>query len=110
MALRKKAAKANQSAGDKHFNLLLLPMITEKAAQSSSSRNQILFRVPKTATKDQIKNAVQKVFKVEVERVNTLNIMGKPKRTTGRMGSRSDLKKAYVKLKEGQTIDVIEGL
>lgn len=71
--------------------------------------NTIVLKVAKDATKAEIKAAVQKLFEVEVEGVNTLLVKGKTKRHGQRFGRRSDWKKAYVTLKEGQNLDFISG-
>jgi large subunit ribosomal protein L23 len=84
-------------------------MITEKATMASQ-HNQVMFRVPVKATKPEIKQAVEALFKVNVTAVNTLIAKGKNKRFRGMPGRRSDIKKAIVTLAEGQSIDVTTGL
>ena len=69
-----------------------------------------MFRVAENATKDEIAAAVEALFKVNVTKVNTLNVKGKTKRFRGRIGRRSDVKKAIVTLAEGQSIDITTGL
>lgn len=91
------------------FDLLLAPVITEKATRGSEY-NQITFRVPLDATKPEIKTAIEKLFKVKVTGVNTLRQNGKIKRFRGLVGRRNETKKAIVTLAEGQTIDVTSGL
>ncbi|MGB8276019.1 MAG: 50S ribosomal protein L23 [Alphaproteobacteria bacterium] len=91
------------------YDLVLRPVITEKATLGSE-HNQVTFRVSKTATKPQIKSAVEGLFNVKVEKVNTLRVKGKKKRFRGRVGQRSDYKKAIVTLAEGQSIDVTTGI
>jgi len=76
----------------------------------ASQYNQVMFRVPLTATKPIIKRAVEALFKVDVTAVNTLITKGKTKRFRGLPGRRSDVKKAIVTLAEGQSIDVTTGL
>ena len=90
---------------EKLLNLIDRPVITEKAAISSESSNQYVFRVSRSATKSEIKAAVESVFEVTVETVRVLNVKGKTKRTRTGLGKRSDWKKAYVKLASGQQID-----
>lgn len=85
------------------------PAITEKATMVSAN-NQVVFNVARDATKPQIKAAVEKLFGVKVEAVNTLVRKGKFKRFKGRAAMQSDVKKAVVTLAEGQTIDVMTGL
>jgi len=93
----------------KHYDAILSPIITEKATYLSE-QNKVVFRVANDATKDQIAEAVEALFKVKVTKVNTLNVKGKTKRFRGTMGRRSDIKKAIVTLAEGQSIDVATGL
>ena len=90
---------------EKLLNLIERPVITEKAAIASESSNQYVFRVSRSATKSEIKAAVESVFEVTVETVRVLNVKGKTKRTRTGLGKRSDWKKAYVKLASGQQID-----
>jgi large subunit ribosomal protein L23 len=98
--------RAQQKVGAaRRFDLVLSPVITEKATRGSE-HNQVTFRVPLTATKPEIKTAVEGLFKVKVEAVNTIVVKGKVKQFRGRIGRRSDFKKAIVTLAAGQTIDV----
>lgn len=91
------------------YDVILAPVITEKSTLVAED-NKIIFRVPLTATKDDIKRAVEGLFKVDVTKVNTLRVKGKTKRFRGRLGRRSDIKKAIVTLKEGQSVDITTGL
>ncbi len=91
------------------YELLRSPIITEKAT-ALSAVNQVVFRVAIDASKPEIKAAVEGLFGVTVERVNTLVQKGKTKRFKGRPGVRSDVKKAYVQLAAGQSIDLTAGL
>jgi large subunit ribosomal protein L23 len=84
-------------------------VITEKATMLSE-HNKVVFKVARTATKPQIKAAVEKLFDVKVKSVNTLVTEGKVKVFRGRLGQRSDVKKAVVTLEEGHSIDVTTGL
>ena len=93
----------------KHYDTILAPVITEKAT-ILSEQNKVVFRVADNATKDEIAAAVEALFKVNVTKVNTINVKGKTKRFRGIMGKRSDVKKAIVTLAEGQSIDVTTGL
>jgi large subunit ribosomal protein L23 len=109
-AKAKKAAKSEGASFDPAlYDLIRAPLITEKGTLVSAY-NQVVFRVPMTATKPQIKQAVEALFKVNVSAVNTLITKGKVKRFRGRPGRRSDVKKAFVTLAEGQSIDVTTGL
>lgn len=94
---------------EKAYGLILSPVITEKATMGSQ-HNQVTFKVPLDATKPEIKAAVEKLFKVKVKAINTSILKGKVKRFRGRIGQRSDVKKAVVSLAEGQTIDVTTGI
>jgi large subunit ribosomal protein L23 len=91
------------------YDLITMPMVTEKSTLGSE-HNQVTFRVPLTASKPEIKLAVELLFKVKVKAVNTLRQKGKIKRFRGRVGKRSDYKKAMVTLVEGETIDVTTGI
>jgi large subunit ribosomal protein L23 len=91
------------------YDVILSPVITEKATMASEY-NKVIFRVAGTATKPQIKEAVEKLFDVKVKAVNTLNRKGKRKAFRGRPGVQSDVKKAVVTLEEGHRIDVTTGL
>ena len=91
------------------YDIIRTPVITEKAT-NASEHNQVIFRVPLTATKREVKAAVEGLFNVKVEAVNTIRVLGKVKRFRGRLGKRSDVKKAIVTLGEGQRIDVTTGI
>lgn len=91
------------------YDIIRAPVITEKATMLSE-RNQVVFRVRISANKLEIKAAVEGLFGVTVTGVNTLIAKGKTKRFRGRPGTRSDVKKAYVTLAPGQTIDLTTGL
>ena len=93
----------------RHYDVILSPVITEKAT-TASERNQVLFKVARTATKPQIKEAVEKLFNVKVKAVNTLVRKGKIRMFRGTKGELSDVKKAIVTLEEGHRIDVTTGL
>ncbi len=86
------------------FRIILRPVITEKAT-ALGERGQVVFRVAPEATKPEIKAAIEGLFGVKVVAVNTLNSKGKLKRFRGRLGRRPDVKKAFVRLAEGQNID-----
>ena len=97
------------SAKPEHFDLIKKPIITEKATMASEN-GAVVFQVAMDATKPMIKEAVEAVFGVKVKAVNTVVSKGKVKKFRGRPGERSDKKKAYVTLEEGNTIDVATGL
>ena len=94
---------------EKYYNTIVSPVITEKATMASEN-NQVVFNVAKTATKPEIKAAVEGLFDVEVKSVNTLVRKGKVKRFKGVVGRQIDVKKAIVTLKDGHSIDVTTGL
>ena len=93
----------------RHYDVILSPVITEKATMASD-KNQVMFKVASTATKPQIKEAVEKLFDVKVKSVNTLVRKGKVKAFKGTVGTQSPVKRAIVTLEEGHTIDVTTGL
>ena len=97
------------SVKPEHYDIIVKPIITEKATLASEA-GAVVFKVAKSATKPQIKEAVEAVFGVKVKAVNTTITKGKAKKFRGRPGERSDVKKAYVTLEEGNTIDVSSGL
>ena len=96
-------------ADTRHYDVIVSPVITEKAT-IASEQNKVVFNVRKDATKPQIKAAVERLFDVKVESVNTLVRKGKTKVFRGTLGSQSDVKKAFVTLAEGHKIDVTTGL
>lgn len=87
------------------MNVLLGPIISEKAAMAADSSARYAFRVAPNATKREIGRAVETLFEVKVDRVQVLNVKGKNKRFGQRMGKRRDWRKAYVRLQEGHEID-----
>ena len=91
------------------YDLIRRPVITEKAT-NASEHNQVIFRVPLAATKREVKAAVEGLFNVKVEAINTIRMKGKLKRFRGHLGRRSDYKKAIVTLAEGSRIDVTTGI
>ena len=93
----------------KHYDIIRTPVITEKATIQAEN-NKVVFNVAKTATKPEIKAAVEQLFSVKVKSVNTIVTEGKVKMFRGRPGQRSDVKKAVVTLEEGHSIDVTTGL
>lgn len=91
------------------YDVILAPVVTEKSTRVSE-HNQVVFKVRQQATKPEIKAAIEGLFNVKVTAVNTLVQKGKMKRFKGRVGFRSDVKKAIVTLAEGQSIDVTTGI
>ena len=104
----KKSEKTNNVTAAM-YDTLLRPVITEKSMTSSES-GKVVFTVPLSATKEDIKAAVEAIFNVKVEKVNTVTQAGKVKRFRGYEGVRSDYKKAIITLAEGQNIDVTAGI
>ena len=98
-----------QEAEARHYDVVLAPHITEKATLASE-HNAVIFKVANTATKPQIKEAVEAIFGVSVMGVNTINMKGKTKRWKGKAYKRVDQKKAVVTLKDGDSIDVTSGI
>lgn len=97
------------AAEAKHYDIVRRPVITEKATLASEN-GAVVFEVAPEASKPEIKEAVEAVFGVKVKAVNTTITKGKTKRFRGRPGERKDVKKAYVTLEDGNTIDVTTGL
>lgn len=91
------------------YDVIKSPVITEKSTLVSE-HNQVVFKVADDATKVEIKKAVEDLFNVKVEAVNTVKIKGKVKRFRGQIGQRAGIKKAYVTLAEGETLDVSTGI
>jgi len=89
------------------MKVLMAPHISEKSSVAADQSNQIVFKVATDATKPEIKQAVELLFDVKVDRVQVCNVKGKTKRFGAKMGRRSDWKKAYVTLQEGQEIDFL---
>jgi large subunit ribosomal protein L23 len=91
------------------LQILLAPHVSEKGSKLADKNNQVVFRVVPSATKPEIKQAVETLFKVKVTSVRTLNQKGKNKRFGAMAGRRSDWKKAYITLAAGQEIDFVGG-
>lgn len=96
------------SANEQHFNTLRQPVITEKSYTATGVSNQYTFRVASDATKQQVKDAVEAIFEVDVEKVQVINVPGKEKRRGYQSGRRPGYRKAMIRLAEGQTLDVAE--
>ncbi|GMR00612.1 MAG: 50S ribosomal protein L23 [Zetaproteobacteria bacterium] len=90
------------------FRTLRRPVVTEKSYAAQGAANQYSFRVESSATKRQIKHAIESIFEVKVEKVQVINMPGKPKRRGTHAGFRSGYRKAVVRLAEGETLDVAE--
>lgn len=92
---------------DRLYNVLLAPRVTEKTARVGEQGNQYVFRVATDATKADVRDAVEALFEVNVESVRVVNVKGKTKSFKMRPGKRVDWKKAYVRVQEGQVIDLL---
>ena len=104
------AKKPTAAAVDiRHYDIVLAPHITEKSTMLSE-HNAVVFKVAGTASKPEIKAAVEALFNVSVTNVNTIVTKGKTKKWKGTSYTRSDSKKAIVTLAEGQSIDITEGV
>jgi len=90
---------------ERMHQILVSPHVSEKASLLADEVNQHVFKVMSTATKSEVKQAVEGMFKVKVDKVRILNVKGKSKRFGGRIGKRSDLRKAYVTLMPDNDID-----
>lgn len=90
---------------DRLMQIIVSPIISEKSTLAADENKQFVFRVLKNASKLEISHAVELMFEVKVDQVRVLNVKGKTKRFGSMMGSRSDWKKAYIKLKPGHDID-----
>ena len=99
----------SQAVDVRHYDVILAPHITEKSTLLSE-QNAVVFKVAQSASKPEIKAAVEALFNVQVTGVNTMVSKGKSKRWKGQAYQRSDAKKAIVTLAEGQTIDITSGI
>ena len=101
------SALTNVVSAARLYSVIRAPRVSEKTARLQEVSNQYAFEVAKSATKAEIKSAVEQLFSVKVEAVNVVNVKGKNKAFRNRQGSRGDWRKAYVKLADGQSIDVM---
>ena len=104
-----KAKKADTQIKAWHYDIVVKPVITEKSTMASE-QNKVVFNVPVDANKGDIKEAVETLYKVTVTKVNTLRQQGKLKRFRGIKGRRAETKKAFVTLKQGDSIDLMTGV
>ena len=109
MSSNRKPRGRIEVSDERMYEIVRSPVITEKATMVSE-HNQVVFRVPVDATKPEIRAAVEGLFKVKVVGVNTLLQKGKTKRWKGRPGRRNDVKKAVVRLADGDSIDITTGV
>jgi large subunit ribosomal protein L23 len=94
-------------SNERLINVIRAPHVSEKSARLQEVDNQFVFEVAPGASKDDVKAAVESMFKVKVEAVTVVNVKGKRKSFRGRSGSRGGWRKAYVSLGEGQSIDLV---
>ena len=99
---------ASTLSKDALYQVLVAPVVTEKSTLAAENHGQVVFHVASTATRNDVKAAIEQAFEVEVESVRILNVKGKTKRFGRTLGKRSDRKKAYIRLKEGSDIDFAE--
>jgi len=90
---------------ERMYQVLLVPHVSEKSTLLADANNQHVFKVATDATRSEVKQAVEELFKVKVDKVRILNVKGKSKRFGGRLGKRSDMRKAYVTLRPDNDID-----
>jgi large subunit ribosomal protein L23 len=107
--MKKAVKKAVAGAQAWHYDVIVSPVVTEKST-AATEHGKYLFNVHLDAKKDEIKSAVEALFKVKVTKVNTLVREGKTKRFRNVMGKKSDVKKAVVTLEKGQSIDLSSGV
>ena len=103
------AKKQAATVDNRHYDVVVAPHITEKSTLLSEN-NAVVFKVAGDASKPEIKAAVEAIWGVDVKSVNTLVVKGKTKRWKGKPYKRTDVKKAIVRLAEGQSIDITEGV
>jgi large subunit ribosomal protein L23 len=93
---------------DELYQVLIAPVVTEKSTRAAELHGQAVFQVANSATRNDVKAAIEQAFDVEVESVKILNVKGKNKRFGKSIGKRNDRKKAYIRLKDGSDIDFAE--
>lgn len=104
--MAKEAAKATPA----DYQVLIRPIVTEKSSFVGEDGSTVTFEVAKRSTKNEIRNAVQAIYGVEVGKIRTMNYLGKPRRRGAKTGRTRSYKKAYVTLAPGNEIDVVEGV
>lgn len=101
-------ASTSTLSKDELYRVLIAPVVTEKSTRAAEDGGQVVFQVATSATRHDVKAAIEQAFEVEVASVKILNVKGKTKRFGRSLGKRSDRKKAYIRLKEGSDIDFAE--
>ena len=97
-------------SGASRYHTIVRPVVTEKALSAKDTVNQFVFEVAPGANKIEIKRAVESLFKVKVEEVRVVNVRGKMKRQGRNLGKRPNWKKAFVRLRSGDKIEIFEGV
>jgi large subunit ribosomal protein L23 len=108
MNMAKAEKKPKATVAD--YSTVIRPLITEKSSVIGGDGSKVVFEVARTASKKDIRGAVERIFSVDVQSIRTINNLGKLKRRGNKTGRTAMYKKAYVKLLPGQTIDIVEGL
>jgi len=108
--MAKKQKDQKQPATARDYTVVLRPRITEKSSFVGGEGSVVVFEVARKASKEEIQKAIERIFSVDVEAVRTANYLGKVRRRGMDVGRTAAYKKAYITLKPGQTIDVVEGL
>ena len=103
-------AKNTSEASVKDYAAIIKPLITEKSSIVGGDGSKVVFEVARSADKHDIQRAIEHIFAVKVDSIRTLNYIGKLRRRGNKVGRTASFKKAYVKLKPGQTINIVEGL
>ena len=109
MSVRPRKKIDSKISQNKAYQIILNPLVTEKSTQQSEF-NKMVFSVPVSATKLDVKLSIEKIFSVKVSAVNTILLKGKVKRFKGILGKRNNMKKAIVTLEKGNTIDLTAGV
>ena len=109
MIFKKKEIKKDEKVFTKFYDLIRKPVITEKGTLLSNN-SQVIFSIPMDANKNIVKEAVEKLFGVNVKKINIVVSKGKTKRFKGKLGKRKNEKKAIISLEEGQKIDITTGI
>ena len=109
MIFKKKEIKKDDELSTKFYDLIEKPVITEKGTLLSNN-SQVVFFIPMDANKNVVKQAVEKLFGVNVKKINIIVSKGKTKKFKGKMGKRKNVKKAIISLEKGQKIDITTGI
>ena len=108
MSVSNRNTNSSNLSQDQLYQVLVGPVVTEKSTLAAEKHDQVVFQVITSATRHDVKAAIELAFDVEVESVKIMNVKGKTKRFGQALGKRNDRKKAYIRLKEGSDIDFAE--